>query len=229
MASHSILQTFYASRKWRGFRLGLIAERGNKCEECGRIIAKTSDIIGHHETELTPENVHDVAIALNPDKVSLTCWDCHNKEHQRFGYHSSARKQVYLVYGPPLAGHMDIVHQSMKRGDIIVDMDAIYTAVSGLPRYDKPDNLFQNVIGIHNALLDHVKTRHGKWLNAWVIGGYADKVRRERLANDLGAEMIYCEATQAECLERLSMDESLRHRQKEYEGYISKWFDEYRE
>ncbi|MFD3271508.1 HNH endonuclease signature motif containing protein [Paenibacillus dendritiformis] len=227
MAKHSILQTFYASRKWREFRLSLIAERGNRCQECGKIVAKSIELIGHHTTELTPENVHDHNISLNPEMVELICRDCHDKEHQRFGYQGNASKRVYLVYGPPLSGHMEFVQQNMKHGDLIVDMDALYAAVSGLPPADKPDNLFQNVIGVHNLLIDNIKTRHGRWLNAWVIGGYADRFKRERVAQELGAEIVFMEMSEEECLARLRIEENLRYRQKEYEGYIRKWFDEY--
>lgn len=226
MARNTVLHTFYTSKKWRDFRMSLIAERGNRCQRCGEIIPRAIDIIGHHKVELTPENVHDHSISLNPALVELIDADCHNKEHGRFGYQRS--KEVYIVYGPPLAGHMTFVRQQMKRGDLVVDMDALYTAVSGLPYYDKPDNLFANVIGVHNQLIDYIKTRHGRWLNAWVIGGYADKFKRERLAEELGAELLFLEMSRDECLSRLQEDETLHYRQKEYVEYIDKWFEQYR-
>ncbi|KEO81504.1 hypothetical protein [Tumebacillus flagellatus] len=227
MAKHSVLQTFYTTAPWRNFRAALIAERGNRCQRCGRIIARSVDIIGHHKIELTPENVHDHTISLNPELVDLICSDCHNEEHERFGYHT--KKSVYLVYGPPMAGKKTHVQQQMRPGDIIIDMDRLYEAVSGLPAYNKPDNLYNNVIGIHNLLIDQVKTRLGKWRTAWIIGGYADKYKRERLAEELGAELVFCEATQDECLARLATSEQLRFRQVEWRQYIAKWFEQYQE
>jgi len=227
MARYAILQTFYASKEWREFRAGLIVERGNRCEHCKEIIPRPIDIIGHHKTELTPENVHDHMISLNPDNVELVCYDCHNIEHNRFGY--QGKKAVYLVYGPPLAGKKTLVMQQMKRGDIIVDMDRLYEALSGLPYFDKPDNLFNNVVGVHKLLLDNVKTRLGKWNNAWIVGGYADRYKRERLAEDLGAELVFCSATIEECMSRLEVDEDRRYRKDEWGKYIGKWFESYRE
>ncbi|MBE1446808.1 HNH endonuclease [Paenibacillus sp. OAS669] len=222
MAKHSILQTFYASTKWRNFRLGLINERGNRCQRCSRIILKTIDIIGHHKTELTPENVHDYNISLNPEMVELVCSDCHNEEHGRFGFQKT--KSVFIVYGPPMSGKKEFVRQQLQRGDLVVDMDALYEAVSGLPYYDKPDVLFNNVIGL---LIDNIKTRLGKWGNAWVIGGFPERFKRERMAQDLGAEMIFCEASRDECMARLAADNDRRHRQAEWRGYIDKWFENY--
>lgn len=226
MAKNPVLHAFYSSGKWREFRLGLIAKRGNRCERCSRIIAKSIDIIGHHKVELTPENVHDHSISLNPELVDLVCSDCHNREHKRFGYQHE--KGIYLVYGPPLAGKMAFVRHQMRRGDLIVDMDSLYSAVSGLPDYDKPDGLFSNVMGIHNLLLDNIKTRLGKWGSAWIVGGYAEKFKRERLADDTGAELIFCDVSKEECLCRLELDEERRHRKEEWKKYIDKWFDQYR-
>nr|WP_274363826.1 MULTISPECIES: HNH endonuclease [unclassified Paenibacillus] len=221
------MQSFYASKPWRNFRLGLIAERGNRCQRCRKLIPRSIDIIGHHKIELTPENVHDQTISLNPDLVELICSECHNEEHSRFGYR--AKKAVYIVYGPPLSGKQELVKQQASRGDLIVDMDRLYEAVSGLPFYDKPDNLLGNVTAVHNHLIDNIKTRFGKWNNAWIIGGYADRHKREWLASELGAELVFCASTKEDCLQRLETDEDRRYRKDEWRGYIEKWFEQYRE
>lgn len=225
MARYLILQSFYASEVWINFRLAIITERGLRCEHCGQLVARVRDLTLHHIIELTPENVHDVMIALNPENVMVVHHDCHNKIHNRFGY--QPEHNVYIVFGPPLSGKKSFVLERMRRGDLVVDMDALYHAVSMLPSYDKPDNLLSNVRGIHNLLIDNIKTRYGKWNNAWIIGGYADKYKRERLADDLGAELIFCDVSLGECLRRLEADEARRCRQDEWRGYIEKWFEQY--
>ena len=225
MARYSILNTFYASDLWINFRLSLIAERGPYCQKCGRLIANHLDIIGHHKIELTPENVHDTMISLNPDNVLLVCHGCHDEIHNRFGHHTT--KGVYIVFGPPLSGKTSYVRQRMSRGDIMVDMDRLYAAVSGLPDYDKPDCLLSNVRGIHNLLIDNIKTRYGKWNSAWIIGGYADRYKRERLADDLSAEMVFCDVSKEVCLQRLEADEDRRFRKDEWVRYITEWFEKY--
>lgn len=226
MAKYSVLHSFYTSDAWVNFRLVLISERGPTCRYCGKRIAKAKEIIAHHKTELTPENVHDHNISLNPANVELVCFKCHNAIHQRFGYQVGS-KGVYIVYGPPMAGKRDFVQQRVQRGDIVVDMDRLYHAVTMLPVYDKPDSLLASVRGVYNLLLDNIKTRFGKWNNAWIIGGYPERHRREKLAEDLGAELIFCEAAKDECRMRLELDENLRYRKDEWQGYIEKWFDQY--
>lgn len=235
MARYSILQNFYASDAWRNFRSITILERAErckknneifKCEYCGKPIVDTTDVTLHHVTELTPKNVHDINISLNPDNVIVVHHDCHNKIHNRFGYESE--KKVYLVYGPPLSGKKTYVKENAERGDLIIDMDELYKAISFLPYYDKPNNLLQNVRGVYNQLLDNVKTRHGKWNNAYIIGGYADKYKREKILNDLGAELVFCNVSKEECLSRLEcVDDMRKYMKSEWKEYIERWFESY--
>lgn len=227
MAQHAIIKRFYRSKEWITLRLNLINERGNECELCNETIAVARDIIGHHKVELTPENVSDANISLNPENILIVCFDCHNKIHKRFGHQHG--KEVYIVYGPPMSGKTTYVRSQLERGDIVIDMDMLYAAVSMLPSYDKPDNLYNNVIGIHSQLIDNIKTRYGKWHTAWIIGGYADKYKRERLANDLGADLIYIDEDIDVCYSRLKDDEERKNRQEEWKSYIDKWFDSYTE
>lgn len=225
MAKYAVIKSFLASEAWQKFRLLIISQRSLRCEHCGNIVARVRDLTLHHIIELTPENVHDVMISLNPDNVLVVHHECHNQIHKRFGYKPT--KEVCIVFGPPFAGKKTYVQEYLGRGDLVVDMDRLYRAVSMLPDYDKPDNLFGNVRGIYNLLIDNIKTRHGKWNNAWVIGGYADKYKREKLANDLGAELVFCDVSREECLRRLEMDEDRRYRKDEWISYINKWFEQY--
>lgn len=227
MAKYSKLKAFYTSKRWYDFRVALIAERGPVCSRCGKIVTNPLGLIGHHKIELTPENVSDPTIALNPGNVDLVCYDCHNEIHERFGH--AAERKVYIVYGAPLSGKHTFVRQQIKRNDIIIDIDALYQAVSGLPWYDKPDRIYKNVMAAHDALIDSVKTRYGKWSNAYIIGGYPEKYKRDALADSLGAELVYCEATQDECIARLTADDARRARQDEWRGYIADWFAKHTE
>lgn len=226
MAKYAILKSFYASEKWQRFRTATIAERGSKCETCGKMIANPKECeVDHYPIELTPENVDDANISLNPQNVKVKCHDCHNKRHNRFGNYSE--HGIYIIYGSPMSGKHTYVKQNLQRGDIVVDMDRLYEAISMLPYFDKPNNLLSNVMGIHNLLIDNIKTRYGKWNNAWVIGGYADKYKREKLANDIGAELIFCDVSKTECLSRLDLDEDRQYRKDEWINYINKWFEKY--
>lgn len=226
------LEAFYKSNEWVQFRLVYIAEHEPICTDCGKFIVESKELHLHHIEELTLENVNDYNVSLNPDNLTILCHDCHNKRHQRFGYGYGNRKTkwdkgVYLVYGPPFAGKKTFVKEQMQPGDIVIEMDLLYQALSFQERYANPEELKLNVFAVRKLLLDQVKMRYGKYNRAWVIGGYADRAGRERLANELGAEVIYIEADRDECLLRLNVCEDERvNRKKEFKTYIDRWFEE---
>jgi hypothetical protein len=78
-------------------------------------------------------------------------------------------------------------------------------------------------------LLDHIKTRYGKWKTAWIIGGYPNTFDRDRIINDLQVDAaILMETTLEECLNRLENVNDYRKQYKtEWQEYISRWFSQY--
>ena len=226
MARLQAIQQLYVSKPFRELRRTLIVERGARCERCGAILEDPSQVIAHHRVEITLQNLNDPSVTLNPDNIELVCLTCHNKEHNRFG---PVSHNVFLVYGPPLAGKSTFVRQTARRGDLMVDMDALWQAVSGQPIYDKPNNLRFNVFAVRGLLIDNIRTRYGRWNDAYLIGGYPQSAERQQLIAELGAAPIYCEATQEECLARLYQDPQRAQVRRQWEGYIHSWFDQYQE
>ena len=61
-----------------------------------------------------------------------------------------------------------------------------------------------------------------------IIGGYADKFTRERLASELGAELIFINEDIETCLYRLKYTNDYRQNNyDEWKVYIEKWFEDY--
>lgn len=210
----------YTSKPWIEFRFNLIIERGPKCQRCNKVMLDTSKLIGHHKIPLTPNNINDLNITLNKDNVELICFKCHNVEHKRYG---SKQHNVYIVYGSPLSGKNTLVNQLSSYGDMILDLDKVYECISGQPLYDKPNNLRFNVFAIRDKMLDMVKTRYGEWYDCYIVGGYPNKQERERLARELGAELIYVESTKDECMFRVDSS----GKSAEWYNFIDKWWSEY--
>lgn len=214
------VHAFYISKPWRDLSYRLKIERGGKCERCSFVAVTKEDwamLIGHHKEELNEYNVDNPTVSLNPDKVEIICLDCHNKEHRRFGH----SKHVYIVWGSPLSGKSTMVKQLMQYGDIVMDMDALWQAITMQPEYVKPNNVRFNVFSLRDNLLDQIKTRYGQWYDAYVIGGYPDKYERDRLAQTLGAELIYCEATKEECFKRRIES----GKPESWDKYIAEWWE----
>ena len=208
----------YNSQAWIDLRKTLIAERGSRCEHCGRVIPDTKDVIADHIVELTPDNVSDPMLSLNQNNVQLLCLDCHNLKHHRFSHNSQS---VYIVYGSPCAGKKTYVRHAMFRGDIMLELDVLYSAISGCVLHDKPDNVKQVVFHARDAILDAIATRLGNWTTAYVIGGYPAKGQRESLAKRLGAKLMFIDTNKAECLARA---DTLGPFASQMKKYVEKWW-----
>ena len=222
------LGDFYRSREWYKLMQVIKAERINErgeliCEHCEKPIVKAYDCIGHHVIELTENNVDDVAITLNPDNIMLVHHRCHNKIHNKLGY---SDRKIYLVYGSPLSGKSTFVKENMDEGDLIIDIDNIWQCVSNCDRYVKPNRLRSNVFQLRDTMLDMIRVRNGKWLNAWIVGGYPMKNERERLCKSLKAREIFIDTPKDECIKRLYENPNGRDID-EWVKYIEDWWQKF--
>lgn len=199
------LYNFYRSEAWTNLLKVLKLDRLNNkgelvCEYCGKPIIKSYDCIGHHKIELNEENYVDANISLNPDNIAFVHHRCHNFIHDKLGH---SQRQVFIVYGSPLSGKTSFALENMAQGDLLVDMDSIWQCISGCDRYVKPGRLKSVVFSVRDNLIESIKYRRGKWLNAYIIGSYPFQAERERLADQLGARLIHIDTDKDECLRRL--------------------------
>lgn len=220
-----MLGDFYRSKPWVNLLSILKNERVNNngdiiCEYCGQPIVKKYDCIGHHKIYLTEANVNDAEISLHPDNIALVHHVCHNRIHNKLGYHV---KQVYLVYGSPLSGKSTYINDVREYGDLIVDIDNIWQCVSGCEQYVKPARLKDNVFGIRDTLIEQVKYRRGNWNNAYIVGGYPLIGERERLIKTLGAREVFIDCEYEECIKRLKACQDGRD-YSEWKKYIDDWW-----
>lgn len=231
MRTFTSLSQFYTSDEWRGFRASLLSERVNPNdgilydEHNGKPLLNSYDIVAHHKIPLTMQNVNDYSISLNPKNIMLVSHRSHNEIHARYGF--ATLKKVYYVYGAPCSGKSTFVHESKGNSDLVLDIDLIWQAVTGGALYEKPDALKAAVFALRDTLLDIVKTRMGKWQQAWVIEGGANKADRERRINALGAEDIFIQCDKETCLQRLASDNTRELVREQWRRYIDDWFNRY--
>ena len=223
------LDNFYQSKQWTKLLQVLKLERVNDngeliCWHCGKPITKEYDAIGHHTIYLTEENVNNTEISLNPDLIQFVHHRCHNKIHDKLGW---KRREIYLVYGSPMAGKSSYVAEASEPGDLILDIDSIWQCVSGMERYKKPARLNSVVFAVRDFLMDCMKRKLGKWQSAYLIGGYPLISERERICKQLGAREIFIDTSKEECLARLEACTDGRDK-KEWQEYIETWWQRYR-
>ena len=114
----------------------------------------------------------------------------------------------------------------MNEGDLIIDIDNIWECVSGCDKYIKPNCLKTIVFSVRDNLIDCVKYRKGKWLNAYVISSLPFKNERDRLADKLGARIIHIDTDKETCIKRLYDNPDGRDI-KQWISFIEDYFEQY--
>lgn len=79
--AHEFAKPFYNSAKWQSVRRSVLQRSGGLCERCykkGLVVA--ADVV-HHKVVLTPGNISDPKITLDPEKLEALCSDCHAAVH----------------------------------------------------------------------------------------------------------------------------------------------------
>ncbi len=97
---------FYDSKAWKDLARLIREKKHFVCDKCGRPGAHQV----HHIIELTPDNINNPSISLNPRNLMLLCNDCHNRLHHRFEQGSSSR-----TYSYDSEGHVVAVREKERR------------------------------------------------------------------------------------------------------------------
>lgn len=97
-------KSFYNSKRWHRGRDSYIAYRisvdGGMCEECG----EQPGYIVHHTVVLTPENINNADITLNPEKMKYVCKGCHDKYEGHGVGHSKVKPLcIFDEHGQPIS------------------------------------------------------------------------------------------------------------------------------
>lgn len=237
MRTYSTLASFYAGDDWAQCKAAVMLERLRDgaiyCERCGGLIVKDFNpreknnagaMVFHHKIPLTVANMNNADISINPRRIAILHWQCHNEEHNRFsGQNTKPEKKVYLITGAPCSGKTTFARERMQAGDLIVDIDDIWQQLSGQPRYIKPVSIKPLVFATRDAQEEQVRMGAGTWRNAFVIKGVPLPMDRKRAAEKLGAEVITIDTPKEECLRRLHENPQGRN-VAEYEQHINNYF-----
>lgn len=217
------LSNFYKTAAWQRCRERVINERTRAdgltyCDLCGKPILK--NIVGHHIEELTEGNVTDPEVSLNPDNIELLHIECHNKIHDRF---QQNKKEVILVYGPPLTT-LEYIEDTANINDFIISLDYIYKSLNPQNPFRKHTKAITSLaFEIRQALYDIAKYRTGKWSRCFIVGTFPNKNERERIKREVGIdEEVFIDITKEEAYKvakRYNVHSN-------YYQYIDKFFED---
>lgn len=77
-------KSFYNSKEWELTRDFILRRDKFLCVKCGRPAEEV-----HHIKHLSPQNIGDVSITMNPENLISLCRECHFNEHK--GEHGKGR------------------------------------------------------------------------------------------------------------------------------------------
>ena len=96
-------RAFYQSPAWKKARAAYAKEKRGLCERCLAKGLYTPGVLVHHKTPLTPENIHDEDVALNPANLELVCRECHAEEHDEIYRSRTGRRYKFDELGRVIA------------------------------------------------------------------------------------------------------------------------------
>lgn len=157
---------------------------------------------------------------FDESNLQTLCWACHQVKTARETHEESNSTQVTVVNGPPASGKNFYVAQHFLKGDLIVDIDLIFQALSGLSLYEHPEELLPFVAEARDAILARLH-RTSKIKRAWII---TTQKNVQSLANHLNAKIVTISASKEECLNRLQ-DDLKRTDKAKQKFLIEQWFN----
>lgn len=160
------------------------------------------------------------------ERKNLRAW-CHAHHAHRtarddgsFG-NSRATGRITIVCGPPGAGKTTYVRQHAQSGDLIIDLDAIGAAISGLEPWDTPLALKPFMWEARDAMLK--KLQSSPTIRAWIIDCAGEAAKREELRLRFSAQVIVLIPDRALIHQRVAE----RAVQRDWRRLVDEWFYAY--
>lgn len=126
---------------------------------------------------------------------------------------------VFFIHGAPCSGKSTYVKEHLKRGDIVCDVDELYTAISQNEQHDAELYAHKVACELFNHLLDIVRDRKGNWKNAYVISTANTTEQVEEMKERIHAdEAVFVDTPFEVCMERAE------NRPFYFQWIIEEWF-----
>jgi hypothetical protein len=133
---------------------------------------------------------------------------------------------ITVVCGSPGSGKTMYVKKHMCKGDLIVDLDMIYAAISGSDSRDRDKELLPYMFAVRDALYNKLDS----WTTlqrAWIIACLPKAYDRESISRRFNAKVILINKTKRECMQQSISDTTRMNDMSFNLKLITEWFDAY--
>lgn len=212
----------YDGKQWRNLRL-MHLRRQPLCVMCGEAGGTVDHIIP----------IEQDGEMWNVSNLQTLCFDCHQLKRAKEAqmkkrnekYNQSCR--VTVVTGPPGAGKTSYVKERAIEGDLILDIDRLFVAFTGLPKYEKPNAILPFVLNAYESVIAQLTNGTGDVRHAWIISGAPEREKRNRLKWTLNAKVVVLDEREENCIERIKNDPSRNGKVREWTELIRQWWIKY--
>ena len=110
---------------------------------------------------------------------------------------------VYLVYGSPCSGKSTYIKEHKKDGDIVCDVDRLYSAISLNKEHDTELYAQEVASRLEEYLCGIIRNREGNWKDAYVVSLANTKEKVEKAKERINAdEAIFIDTPYEVCMKR---------------------------
>jgi len=228
----------------RGRKVRLLKLKANPlCERCekGGLVVIATEV--HH---IKPWAQHP-DLAFVEDNLESLCEPCHDKskgaglgnvggcgvngmpisalhpwQQSRVQKQIANKPEITIVCGPPGSGKTTYVQQHCRPGDLVLDLDTIWQALTGMDLYQKPDSIAPFVYEARDAILRRLDRPHDV-KRVWIIKAAPKAQDREALCSRFNAQALVLLTSESECSRRIAD----RQDKGKWQRIIREWWAEY--
>lgn len=191
------------------------------CRECATYGRTTVATVVDH---ITPKVWGGTDDYENLQPLCNACHDTKTTQEVERGRLQKSFVPVTIVAGPPGSGKSTYVAGVMQPGDLLIDLDALFQAISNLPMYDHNRSaLLPFVLDARWAMLSRL-AKPSRVRHAWVITTEGDANKLRRMLVDLGAQLVVMRVDGDECLRRIDNDQRRIDRAMPWRDLVGRWW-----
>lgn len=134
-----------------------------------------------------------------------------------------------IVCGPPGSGKTTFVSARMQPGDLVLDLDRLFAAISFQPLYGRINekNLLGYALAARDGIIDKAILHGSRRPNFWFIVGGASPSERQRWQEIFQAKVHVLAIPQSVCVQRLEASGERKHQVSRMKEVIANWWHEY--
>lgn len=137
--------------------------------------------------------------------------------------------KTVIVSGPPGSGKTTYVVDRMRKGDLVLDLDRLFAAISFQDLYQRKNEqvLLGYALAARDGIIERAALAGSGRPNFWFIIGAPDPIERARFQEIFKAEVVVLAVPKEVCIARISQAKDRQHNVDKMRQVIADWWFRY--